>query len=169
MAKSIVINYEKCVGCRTCEMVCSLGHEDEISPFHSRIWVSRWEETAHSIPVNCCQCEDAPCQKICPTKAISRDEKLGCQVVDYARCIGCRSCVLVCPFGAMAFNATTKKIIKCDLCDGDPLCVKFCSYGTLTYVERDEINQGKKTEAAEKILAVQKNDDKMQKKNRVES
>jgi len=162
MAKSIVINYEKCVGCRTCEMVCSLGHENEISPFRSRIRVSKWEETAHSIPVNCRQCEDAPCQLVCPVQAITRDEELGRQVVDYGKCIGCRSCVLVCPFGAMAFNTKTKKIFKCDLCDGDPLCVKFCAYGTLVYTETDEMNQDKMTAAAGKVLADQKNAEKIE-------
>jgi len=156
MAKSILINYEKCVGCRTCEMVCSLGHENEISPFRSRIRVSKWEETAHSIPINCRQCEDAPCQRVCPNKAVSRDVELARQVVDYAKCIGCRSCVLVCPFGAMAFNAKTKKVVKCDLCDGDPLCVKFCAYGTLAYIEADEIKQAKMTDTGEKILTAKK-------------
>jgi anaerobic carbon-monoxide dehydrogenase iron sulfur subunit len=162
MAKSIVIQYEKCVGCRTCEMVCSLGHENEISPFRSRIRVIKWEETAHSIPVNCRQCEDAPCQKVCPVQAIVRDEGQGLQVIDYDKCIGCRSCVLVCPFGAIAFNSTLKKVVKCDLCDGDPLCVKFCAYGTLVYIETDEINQDKMTTAAEKILAAQKNAEKIE-------
>jgi len=162
LTKSILINYEKCVGCRTCEMVCSLGHENEISPFRSRIRVIKWEETAHAVPVNCRQCEDAPCQQVCPVKAIYRDEELACQVVDYDKCIGCRSCVLVCPFGAMAFNAKTKKVVKCDLCEGDPLCVKFCAYGTLAYVEADEINLDKMSSAAEKTLSAQKNAGKME-------
>ena len=46
--------------------------------------------------------------------------------VDYEKCIGCRTCVSVCPFGAMHFVASDRKVIKCDLCDGDPQCVRFC-------------------------------------------
>jgi len=133
-------------------MVCSLKHEETISPFRSRIKVIKWEDKGHSIPINCRQCEEAPCAEICPTKAIFFDESIGGQVIDYKKCIGCRSCVLVCPFGAMSFNSENKKIAKCDLCEGDPLCVKFCAYGTLTYVEADQINEHKLSSAAELIL-----------------
>lgn len=153
MARNILINSEKCVGCRTCEMVCSLKHESEVSPFQSRIKVFKWEETAHAVPVNCRQCEDAPCQKVCPTKAISWDEELARQVIDYDKCIGCRSCVMVCPFGAMSFIAKTRQVAKCDLCDGDPLCVQFCAYGALEYVNANEMNRDAMGRAAEKELA----------------
>jgi len=61
MEKIILINYENCVGCKTCEMVCSLSHDKEVVPFRSRIKVLKWEDTAHAIPINCRQCEDAPC------------------------------------------------------------------------------------------------------------
>jgi Fe-S-cluster-containing hydrogenase component 2 len=52
----------------------------------------------------------------------------------------------------MSFNSEIKKVVKCDLCEGDPLCVKFCAYDTLTYVEADEINEDKLSDAAEIIL-----------------
>ena len=152
MGKIILINYQNCVGCRTCEMVCSLSHYKEINPVCSRIKVAKWEDAGHAIPINCRQCEDAPCVEICPQKAISRDQELARTVINYERCIGCRSCVVVCPFGAMAFHAMQKKMIKCDLCDGDPLCVKFCAYETLKYIEPDELNKDKLTEFAESIL-----------------
>jgi len=152
MGKIILINYENCVGCRTCEMVCSLSHDKEINPFRSRIKVLKWEDAAHAIPMNCRQCEDAPCVKICPQGAIFRNEELQRTDIDYDKCIGCRSCVLVCPFGAMSFHALQKKVVKCDLCDGEPLCVKFCAYETLNYVEPDELNKDKLSQFAESML-----------------
>lgn len=152
MSRIIAIDYEKCVGCRTCEMVCSLSHDKEVDPFHSRIKVVRWENSIHAIPLNCRQCENAPCMDICSTGAISREPEINCTKIDYDKCIGCRSCVYVCHFGVMAFHSENKRVFKCDLCDGEPVCVKFCAYGALTYVESDEANKDKLIEFAESVL-----------------
>jgi Fe-S-cluster-containing hydrogenase component 2 len=88
---------------------------------------------------------------VCPVKAISRDEELDRLVVDYDVCIGCRSCVAVCPFGAMSFNTIDKKVFKCDLCDGDPQCVRFCEVNAIEYVDADDVSILKKKDAAERI------------------
>jgi len=71
--------------------------------------------------------------------------------VDYDICIGCRACVSVCPFGAMSFNSTDKKVFKCDLCDGDPQCVRFCEVNAIEYVDADDASLLKKRDAAERI------------------
>ena len=63
-------------------------------------------------------------------------------------------CVAVCPFGAMSFDTPTKRVIKCDLCDGDPLCVKFCAYEALQYTDVPEERVIKQKAAAEKILGI---------------
>lgn len=93
---------------------------------------------------------------ICPVKAISRDEKLSRVMVNQDKCIGCRSCVAVCPFGAMGFNVIDRKNFKCDLCDGDPQCVRFCDVKAVEYVEADRVSISKKKTAAERISAAQK-------------
>lgn len=129
-------------------MICSLSHEGEISPLRSRIGVVKWESEGLSFPMNCRQCDDAPCAVVCPVKAISRDENLNRVMVDYARCIGCRSCVTACPFGGMSFDTSGGRIIKCDLCDGDPLCVRFCAYGALRYIDAGEMNTRNRKAAA---------------------
>jgi Fe-S-cluster-containing hydrogenase component 2 len=88
---------------------------------------------------------------VCPVKAISRDEDMGRVVIDYDTCIGCRACVVVCPFGAMSFNVIDKRVFKCDLCDGDPQCVRFCQEKAVDYISSDEISIWKKREAAERL------------------
>jgi Fe-S-cluster-containing hydrogenase component 2 len=93
---------------------------------------------------------------ICPVKAISRDEKLSRVMVNQDKCIGCRSCVTVCPFGAMNFNVIDRKVFKCDFCDGDPQCVRFCDMKAVDYMEADRVSTAKKRSAAEKITAAQK-------------
>lgn len=156
MAKALYIDYQKCTGCRLCELVCAVKHDGFSNPARSRIRVIKWEAEGLYVPMSCQQCEDAPCLNVCPVKAISRDEDLGLVMVDYDVCIGCRSCVVVCPFGAMSFNVIDRKVFKCDLCDGDPQCVRFCEEKAVDFVEVDDVSILKKRDAAQKLSAAQK-------------
>ena len=151
MAKVLNIEYQKCTGCRTCEMVCSVKHDGVLNPMRSRIKIMKWESEGLYVPMSCQQCQDAPCMNVCPVKAISREEEMGCVDVDYDVCIGCRSCVAVCPFGAMNYNVIDKRVFKCDLCEGDPQCVRFCDVKAVTYIEADEVAIDKKRTAAERL------------------
>ena len=151
MAKTLYIDYQKCTGCRLCELVCAVFHDGISNPARSRIKVMKWEAEGLYIPMTCQQCQDAPCMNVCPVKAISRDEELGRIFVDYDVCIGCRSCVAVCPFGAMNFNIKDKQVFKCDLCDGDPQCVRFCEEKAIDFIEVDDVSIYKKRDAATRI------------------
>ena len=154
MAKALVIDYEKCVGCGTCKMVCSAKQEDVVSPSLSRIQPVKWPLKVEVVPMVCVQCESAQCHAICPVKAISRDEQLCREMIDYDICIGCRMCVAVCPFGCMNFDSIDKRVFKCDLCGGDPMCVRFCQYDALQYVEAGEASTMKRTATAEKLSGI---------------
>ena len=88
---------------------------------------------------------------VCPVKAISHEEDMERVMVDYDVCIGCRSCVAVCPFGAMSFNSTDKQVFKCDLCDGDPQCVRFCDVDAVEFIDADDVATEKKRGAAERF------------------
>ena len=154
MAKVLMIDYEKCTGCRLCELVCSVKHEGVSNPARSRIKVVKWEWEGRYVPMSCQQCESAPCQAVCPVKAVSRDEEMGRVEIDYDVCIGCRMCVAVCPFGAMGFDILAKKVIKCDFCDGDPQCVRFCEPEAIQYVDAAEVSGVKQLAAAEKFTGI---------------
>ena len=151
MTKVLTIDYEKCTGCRLCEQVCSVKHEGVSNPARSRIKVVKWEEEGLYIPMVCQQCESAPCIAACPMNIRSRDEQLGRIVTNYDQCIGCKTCIAVCPFGAVGFDPVAKKVISCDLCDGNPVCVRFCFTEALQYVDDSNINKKRQREAAEKL------------------
>lgn len=151
MPKALHIDYQKCTGCRLCELVCSVFHDGISNPARSRIRVMKWEAEGLYIPMSCQQCQDAPCKLVCPLKAISRDEELGRVSVDYDVCIGCRACIGACPFGAMSFNFKMKQVFKCDLCDGDPQCVRFCEVKAVDFIDADEVSILKKRTAAQRI------------------
>jgi Fe-S-cluster-containing hydrogenase component 2 len=131
-------------------------HDGVSNPSRSRIKVMKWESEGLYIPMACQQCDDAPCMNVCPVKAISRDEDIGFVTVDYDLCIGCRSCVAVCPFGAMNYNVIDKKVFKCDLCGGDPQCVRFCEEKAVDYVDASRVSMFKKKDAAKRLSVAQK-------------
>ncbi len=156
MEKILSIDYQKCTGCRLCELVCAVSHDGVSNPLRSRIKVMKWEHEGLYIPTSCQQCETAPCMTVCPVKAIARDEELEYVKVDYEICIGCRSCVVVCPFGAMSYNTKDKKVFKCDLCDGDPQCVRFCEVKAVNFQPAADVAVNKKRAAATRVSTAQR-------------
>lgn len=151
MQKVLIVDHDRCTGCKVCEMICSLYREDEVNPMKARLHVVSWETEGTDIPMICQQCEKAPCAEICPVKAISRNQDTGAVTIDEKSCIGCRMCILACPFGAPSVRPDTGKVIKCDLCDGDPKCVKFCVTGALQFESAPKAALSKKRAAAKRI------------------
>jgi len=151
MGKVLKIDYEKCTGCRLCEQVCAVKHDGVSNPMRSRIKIMKWEMEGLYIPMACQQCQDAPCLKGCPVGAISYNETLSRVEIDYDICIGCRTCVSVCPFGAMGFNPIDRKVFKCDLCDGDPQCVRFCEVNAIEFVDAGDVSILKTRDAAQRL------------------
>ncbi|MDQ1331648.1 MAG: hypothetical protein QG578_1916 [Thermodesulfobacteriota bacterium] len=156
MEKVLSVDYQKCTGCRLCELVCSVMHDGISNPARSRIKIVKWEDEGRYVPMICQQCEDAPCKNVCPVGAISRDADYGFLAIDHTLCIGCRSCVSVCPFGAMNYNQIDKKVFKCDLCGGQPQCVRFCDMKAVDFVAADNMTTVKKRNAATRLYASQK-------------
>lgn len=146
MKYTLIANPEKCVGCRICELVCSLHHENVVNPTMSRVRVIKDDRKGLDIPITCAQCETAFCMKICPVGAIKRDEKTGAMLVDGESCIGCRACLIACPFGAPSLHPTKRTMMICDLCGGEPRCARFCQPKALEYVRTDRLGLVKKRE-----------------------
>ena len=125
------INARECVGCRICELVCSLGHYDLINPQRARIRVWRLEDKDR---IETCRfCDDPKCVEACPTGAMHLED--GRAVHDPDKCVACGACVEACPIPG-AIRIFEGELLKCDLCGGDPQCVKYCPTDALTLREK---------------------------------
>jgi len=149
--KALIVDIEKCTGCRICEMACSFHHEKECNPAKSRIHVIKWEKAAVDVPMVCQQCDIPICESVCPVRAMFRDPETGAILIDYDACIGCRMCLVACPFGGPSINVETSQIIKCDLCKGKPRCAEMCPTGAIEYVPANRVTLMKKRASAEKL------------------
>lgn len=152
MQKLILFDPDKCTGCRRCVLACSLAKEGVFNSEKARIGViSIWEVGIH-VPMFCQQCTKPLCADVCPVGAISRNEETGAMVLDANLCIGCKMCVIVCPLAGCLINPHSGTIIKCDLCGGDPQCVKYCEFGALEFVEADEVAYIKRKAGVDKLV-----------------
>lgn len=147
MSKGIYIDSARCIYCRACEVACEREHDG-----HSFMLVILFDER-YSIPMNCRHCEKPLCVVVCPTKALTK-MKLGAVILEGTKCIGCQLCGIVCPFGIIALDITSKVVRKCDLCQGRltedkvPACVATCPAQALIYDEFDNLTRRVKEGAA---------------------
>jgi len=131
----VVHNSALCSGCRTCEIVCATYHEGTASSTLSRMLVHKNVMDACTTDIMTCkQCAGPECVIACPTGALSIDPNTGARVIDETQCVGCQICLNACPVEPprIRFNAEKNVCFKCDLCGGEPQCVKFCPMGALT-------------------------------------
>ena len=122
---------EKCVGCDICEYACSFEKEKVFNPLKSRIRSVRIGQTFNTA-VTCKYCIEVPCINVCPEKAIRRSTETGVITIDEEKCNGCGWCIGACEYGAVTLHPTTRKVMICDTCGGDPKCIPFCPEGALS-------------------------------------
>lgn len=134
MKKELFADPEKCTGCGRCSYVCSAVKTGSFAPGSARIQINNFPHRGFSVPSICFQCPGAPCQKSCPAEAIYRDENDVVQI-DAEKCTACGECVSACPYG-MIGQDQAQPAYKCDLCGGDPACVKECFPAALSFQEK---------------------------------
>ncbi len=140
----------RCIGCFGCEVHCKLEHDVPVGPRQCRIIqvgpkVIGGKLKTSFIWTACNHCDPAPCVEACPTGAMQKRTD-GIVFVDEKACIGCKSCIAACPFGAPQFNPVTKKVIKCDYCKDRvdrglmPACATKCSTKALYFGDINEMS-----------------------------
>jgi NADH-dependent fumarate reductase subunit E len=151
--KILLIDLDACVRCYSCEIACR--QENQLDSESKSRWCRVFTVGPRKVdgrvqldfvPIMCFQCDDPLCASFCPVDAISKRED-GIVVVNEDLCTGCKQCQYGCPYGAMQFNAVTRKAGKCNLClsrieDGiEPSCVQHCTGGALRFVSSHELEE----------------------------
>lgn len=142
LMKRVYVNEKWCLGCKLCEYYCAFansGLKDMVKALKnrkisSRIYVDNIDDVTFA--VNCRHCKEPICVKSCITGALQK--AAGAVVIDKEKCVGCCTCVLVCPYGAISYDGG-KSVLKCQLCidnGGIPTCVQNCPNQAIVFEER---------------------------------
>jgi Fe-S-cluster-containing hydrogenase component 2 len=142
------------VGCEGCVVACAFAHEGSQRMEASRVHIYKWDKEGINVPMACQQCSDAACVSVCPTGAMHRNPDTAVIEYDADRCIRCRMCSMACPFGNSVYDSFTDTILKCDTCQGDPACVKFCPTDALEFVDDTVSTQSRQKNFAAKLKAI---------------
>lgn len=145
----IVVNLDKCLGCFGCEVACKMENDVALGEHWNKVLLrgpfgDYPNQVRYPLPAMCQQCADAPCVHVCPTGASYRDPDTNIVLINKEICIGCKYCMMACPYGVRDWNVATKTVEKCTLCGqltarGElPACVKSCAGGARFYGDLDD-------------------------------
>ncbi len=165
--EAIVVDLGKCLACKGCEIECALAHSESKDiaeiliaqlPLIPRVKVIA--AAGRAVPLQCQHCEDAPCVEVCPSGALYKDQETGRTLTVAEKCIGCKSCIFACPFGAVEWDSGSDRLIKCDLCEGiieegePPACVKGCPTNARAVRKIKDLASERRKKAAERTVRV---------------
>ncbi len=135
---AIVLDTKKCLNCKACTVACKFENYVPVGDDTYRIWVTELPLQGkfphlhqEYQPSQCQHCENAPCEKVCPTKATFKSPE-GVVLVDYKKCILCKACMTACPYDARFVSEHHEAVEKCTFCmhrvsEGrEPACVETC-------------------------------------------
>jgi len=151
--KEVLINFDRCLGCHSCELACAVSHSRAGGLFgavlsgekpRTRIFVH--QTGTKKAPLNCRHCSDAPCIDACIAGAMYRKEDGPVtNVGGEQQCTACWMCIMVCPYGVVRSDGAGTAALKCDRdCldkRGIPACVRACPAGALVYAEVDDFSR----------------------------
>lgn len=139
---TMVIRQNRCIDCELCMQACvqtngvpSYGSRTTIMEQVRPLGVDATERVF--MPVLCNHCNRPPCVRVCPTTATYKDKTTGIVMMDYKRCIGCKTCMAACPYNARYFKEESRAIDKCNFCydtrlskgEKDTACSAACPAG----------------------------------------
>ncbi|MDH3328544.1 MAG: 4Fe-4S dicluster domain-containing protein [Desulfobulbaceae bacterium] len=117
---SMVVRQGLCIDCELCVRACKKTNEVPDYGYRTRILTKKVSDAVgrkkEFIPILCNHCNEPPCCRACPTKATYKDTNNGIVMMDTSKCIGCKMCVLACPYEARYFNEERHAIDKCNFC-----------------------------------------------------
>ncbi|CAB1218566.1 4Fe-4S dicluster domain-containing protein [Serratia liquefaciens] len=141
-----LVDMRGCYGCKTCSMACKSENATPAGVLWRRVREFHFDDpnAMAFISMSCNHCDDPQCMKVCPADTYSKRPD-GIVVQDHDKCIGCRMCIMACPYNAPVFDPVEGKTSKCNLCAERldegllPRCVASCPAGVLQFGDIDEL------------------------------
>ncbi|MCL2791004.1 MAG: 4Fe-4S ferredoxin [Desulfobulbus sp.] len=163
MSKYIITqDVSGCIGCRACEVHCKDKNDPGAGAFYCRMIEVAPAKTSPPqvdfVYLACFHCEKPWCVDACPTGAMRRRDQDGIVFVEESVCVGCKACIIACPWTVPQWNPETGKVGKCDLCRDridaglQPACVTKCTTGCLTFTTPAAASQAARQSFAEQML-----------------
>ncbi|MFZ0450795.1 MAG: 4Fe-4S dicluster domain-containing protein [Desulfatiglandaceae bacterium] len=156
---------KKCIGCHSCEVICKSNKNLPVGPKVCQI-LTIGPRLVDSVPkaayifMPCFHCEDPWCVAACPTGAMQKRAKDGIVFIDHDLCVGCKTCMSACPWGAPQWDPELGKAVKCDYCMDrvdrglKPACVTICTTSCLHFGESNEIPAIRRERYAKAVAAL---------------
>jgi len=155
---------ERCIGCQACEVHCKTNKGLGVGPALCQN-MSVGPVEVGGVPrvrfvfMPCFHCEEPWCLNVCPSGAIKKRDSDGIVYIEPALCIGCKSCITACPWGACQWDPSTNKAVKCDYCKDrldqglKPACVTKCLTQCLQFGEATRLPDHRRERFAKTIAA----------------
>jgi protein NrfC len=138
---SMVMRQNRCIDCERCKEACvktnsvpSYGYRTTILEIQRPTGPEDLQGVERDfVPVLCNQCNRPPCVRVCPTKATYKDKKTGIVMMDYPKCIGCKTCMAACPYNARYFKEENRAVDKCNFCWDTRINPELAAKGKTVY------------------------------------
>ena len=156
MTKAIITDLNRCVGCLACSVACKAVNNVPIGSYWNKVvrvgpnpipgGSGQYPDVyMYFLPISCQHCENPECVKVCPTEA-SHVAEDGSIQIDKEKCIGCKYCMMACPYGVRSWSPSEHVVEKCTLCGQltsvgeEPKCVAACCASARFYGDLDDPN-----------------------------